>query len=194
MTPNPSPVFSITQWLQRFAVYTAVVTRKQPSRVVDLMGYQILLLEAYHNYRNDSWLHYDQRYHLQAASQPGRKWAYIDTTSWNLAFAGEAKVNRCHYKHLNATESTSRFVTIVSKLSVVTHGQDWQHTFSSRRGIALHFSHVHHGRFPGGSGFSLDPLSLSRALAKDSDHMLPLSISGTDHKTKAWKVNKRYNK
>ena len=32
------PVSSITQWLQCFAVYTAVITRKQPSQVVDLMG------------------------------------------------------------------------------------------------------------------------------------------------------------
>ena len=47
------PVSNITQWLQCFAVYTAVITRKHLSWVVDLMGYQILILEAY-NYKNDS--------------------------------------------------------------------------------------------------------------------------------------------
>ena len=57
-------ISSITQWLQCFAVYTAVIARKQPSRVVDLMG----ILEAYHTYRNVSWLDYDRRFHLRVAA------------------------------------------------------------------------------------------------------------------------------
>ena len=58
-------------------------------------------------------------------------------------------------------------MTVVSKLSaVVIHGRDQQHTFSSVRGMALHFPHVHHGGFPRGSGFSLDPSLLKGALAR----------------------------
>ena len=91
------PVTSITQWLQCFAVYTAVISKKQPHRVMDLMGYQILIIEAYHEYRNDSWLNYDRRFRLRAASQPGRSWAAIDSTIWNLAFAGQAKATRCNH-------------------------------------------------------------------------------------------------
>ena len=91
------PVSSITQWLQCFAVYTAVIARKQPSRVVDLMGYQILILEAYHTYRNDSWLDYDRHFRLRVAAQPGWNWASINSTSWNLAFSSETKVDHCKH-------------------------------------------------------------------------------------------------
>ena len=35
------PVSTITQWLQCFAVYTAMITRKHTGRVIDLIGYQI---------------------------------------------------------------------------------------------------------------------------------------------------------
>ena len=40
------PVTNISEWLQAFAVYVSVIRRKQPQRVPDLMGYQILMLEA----------------------------------------------------------------------------------------------------------------------------------------------------
>jgi len=36
----------VSEWLQAFAVYVSVVAKKQPQRVPDLMGYQILMLEA----------------------------------------------------------------------------------------------------------------------------------------------------
>ena len=79
------------------ATYTAVISKKQPYRVMDLMGYQILIIEAYHEYRSNAWLNYDRRFHLRAASQPGRSWAAIDSTIWNLAFAGQAKATRCNH-------------------------------------------------------------------------------------------------
>ena len=91
------PVSTITQWLQCFAVYTAVIARKHPGRVIDLMGYQILIIEAHHEYRNDSWLNYDRRFRLRVAAQPGRSWAAIDSTIWNLAFAGQAKATQCNH-------------------------------------------------------------------------------------------------
>ena len=39
-------VTNITEWLQGFAVYVSVIARKQPQCVLDLMGYQVLILEA----------------------------------------------------------------------------------------------------------------------------------------------------
>ena len=74
------PVSSITQWLHCFAVSTAVISKKQPNQVMDLMGYQILTIEAYHEYRNNSWLNYDCHFRPRAASQPGRSWAAVDST------------------------------------------------------------------------------------------------------------------
>ena len=50
------------EWLQSFAVYVSVIARKQPQRVPDLMGYQVLILEASSEYKNDCWMAYDRRF------------------------------------------------------------------------------------------------------------------------------------
>ena len=89
-------ITSITEWLKSFAVYdVAVIANKQPKRIPDLMEYQILILEAYTEYKNDCWLSYDQKFHQRAACLPHISWSTIDSTLWNLAFAGQAKSDRC---------------------------------------------------------------------------------------------------
>ena len=91
------PISNIAEWLQAFAIYVSIISRKQPQRVPDLMGYQILMLEASTEYEGNSWLAYDRRFRRQAASQPNCKWSSIDTTCWNLAFTNRAKASRCKY-------------------------------------------------------------------------------------------------
>ena len=88
---------SILEWLQCYAVYVAVVARKQPARLTDLMGYQSLIIEANMEYKNDCWIGYDRRFRQQAASCPHTPWSTVDTTLWNLAFAGHARTTRCKY-------------------------------------------------------------------------------------------------
>ena len=61
-------ITNITEWLQAFTVYISVIAKTQPHRISDLMGYQILILEASNEYCNDCWLGYDQRFQQQAAS------------------------------------------------------------------------------------------------------------------------------
>ena len=43
----------ISEWLQAFTVYVLVIAKKQPHHVPDVMGYQILILEASNEYCND---------------------------------------------------------------------------------------------------------------------------------------------
>ena len=61
------------------------------------MGYQILILEASNEYRNDCWLGYNRRFRQQAASQSNCKWSDMDSTLWNMAFTGQARTGRCGY-------------------------------------------------------------------------------------------------
>ena len=91
------PITNISEWLQAFAVYVSVIARKQPQRVPDLMGYQILMLEASNEYQGNCWLAYDRRFRQQAASLPNCKWSTIDSTIWNLAFTGQARASRCRH-------------------------------------------------------------------------------------------------
>ena len=88
-------VISILEWIQCFTIYTTVISRKQPERVPDLLGYQSLLIDTYQEYRGDSWIEYDRRFHLSAAANGTKVWACINPTLWNLAFTGNAKTSRC---------------------------------------------------------------------------------------------------
>ena len=100
------PITNISEWLQVFAVYVSVIARKQPQRVPDLMGYQILMLEASNEYQNNCWLAYDRRFRKQAASQPNCKWSNIDSTFWNLAFTiGIASVYSTNQKTASSAQA-----------------------------------------------------------------------------------------
>ena len=90
-------IFTIIEWLQGFAAYVAVMSKKQPLRVPDLMGYQLIILEAYSEFRNDGWLAYDRRFRQWAASHQKTHWAAIEPTLWSLAFQGQARSNRCKH-------------------------------------------------------------------------------------------------
>jgi len=87
-------VTNITEWLEAFVVYVSVVARKQPQRVPDLMGYQILMLEASSEYQNNRWMAHDRRFRQQAASHPSSKWS---STLWNFAFTDQAKASHCKH-------------------------------------------------------------------------------------------------
>ena len=88
-------VTNILKWLQCFTVYVAVQGQKQPERIQDFMGYQALIIDAYLEYKGNWRMSYDQRLQQIAASEPGRSWASVDPTLWNLAFAGQAKTTWC---------------------------------------------------------------------------------------------------
>ena len=63
-------------------------------RIPDLMGYQLLILEAYNEFRNDCWLGYDRRFRQWVATYPRTRWAAIKPTLWSLAFQGQARCSR----------------------------------------------------------------------------------------------------
>ena len=90
-------VTNITEWVQCYSIYVAVLTSKYPDKIQDLMGYQALIIEACMEYGSEAWLGYDRRFRQMAAASPGTQWAKIDPTLWNMAFTGKAKRHRCKY-------------------------------------------------------------------------------------------------
>ena len=111
-------ISSISEWLQAFAVYVAVICKKQPDRFPDLMGYQVLMLEASNEYKNNCWLAYDRRFCQQAASDPHCKWSNINITLWNLAFTSQAIANR--YRHCFSLFHSSRECELAPDLATIT--------------------------------------------------------------------------
>ena len=53
-------VTNILEWVECFAIYVAVISKTQPQRVPDMLGYLILILEAHMEYAGDGWLGYDR--------------------------------------------------------------------------------------------------------------------------------------
>ena len=90
-------VTTITEWVQCFSIYAAVIAEKYPIKIRDLLGYQALLVEAHIQYEGDAWLGYDRRFRQTAAASPDLVWAHIEPTLWNMAFAGHAKSARCKH-------------------------------------------------------------------------------------------------
>ena len=91
-------VANILEWIQCFSIYIAVIAQKSPERIPDLLGYQALIIDASIQYDGDSWMGYDRRFRLSAAANSTKSWASLDTTLWNLAFTGYAKVARCKHR------------------------------------------------------------------------------------------------
>lgn len=90
-------VNNILEWLQCYSIYMAVVAAKDPQKLPDRLGYQVLIIEARMEYEGDGWLGYDRRFRQRAAATPETVWARIEPTLWNMAFAGKARAARCKH-------------------------------------------------------------------------------------------------
>ena len=64
----------------------AVIFRKQPERMPDMLGYLILIVEANMEYEGEAWLGYDRCFRQRAAADHSVVWSQSDTTLWDLAF------------------------------------------------------------------------------------------------------------
>lgn len=64
---------SIVEWVQGFGIYTAVLSKFQPNRVADLLGYQTLILQAYTDFKGDRWQNYDRTFRLKNGKPEGLK-------------------------------------------------------------------------------------------------------------------------
>jgi len=69
----------ITEWVQCFEMYIAIISRHKPKRVADLMGYQMIIMEASLGSREGKWLTYDRGFRLKASVSNLKQWATIDT-------------------------------------------------------------------------------------------------------------------
>ena len=82
-------------WLQTQTakhVSAAILSKSQLHRVVDLLGHQTLILQAYQEFWSDFWLQYDCTFRQKASTFKDVTWAAIDTTIWSLAFLWPWKI------------------------------------------------------------------------------------------------------
>ena len=83
--------------MQCFSLYTAIISKKQPDRVADLLAYQSLIIDAHREYKGNYWSGYDRRFRQRAAATQSIHWASIDSTLWSLAFVSRGTTSQCKY-------------------------------------------------------------------------------------------------
>ena len=97
-SPNPSDedqfktsksrnweITNIVDWIQCFSLYIAIICRSQPQQIVDLLGYQNLIITSHKRFPDFNWATYDREFRQQAAASAVQEWSALDNTLWNLA-------------------------------------------------------------------------------------------------------------
>jgi len=77
---------NILEWTQCFAMYTAILCKKYPDKLPDMLSCLILIIQTHMQYEGDAWLEYDRRFRQRAASDPQANWAKSDSTLWDITF------------------------------------------------------------------------------------------------------------
>ena len=94
-TRSKRKISNILEWVQCFNIYIALISCKQPNKVVDLLGYQHLIIQAHQEYQGDGWLGYDR--HFCQRVTLSSNWSTIDVTLWDLAFSGRGSSRVCNH-------------------------------------------------------------------------------------------------
>ena len=80
----------LATWSQCFALFTAVVAKKRPDRVPELMAYMSIITKASQKYKWPSWVIYDQNFRLDAAGSASQPWSRVDPSLYAQCFTGQS--------------------------------------------------------------------------------------------------------
>ena len=69
----------------------AILARKFPDTVPDLMAYQLLIIQTHWDYEDPAWQRYDEAFRDKAAATGNRKWSSLDPHLFNKICAGRAR-------------------------------------------------------------------------------------------------------
>ena len=73
---------------QAFAVYTLVVTAYYPTRVTDLLKYQLLIMRTAQQFSGSAWLAYDRDFRRQAAAYKLTDWSHLNPELFHFYVSG----------------------------------------------------------------------------------------------------------
>jgi len=81
---KPKEVTNITDWIQCFSVFIAIVSLKEPHRI---LGYQNLIVQSFIDSQEGHWIVYDRHFCLKTSAITIIEWSSIDITVWRMAFS-----------------------------------------------------------------------------------------------------------
>ena len=80
--PAIKRITSFDTWMQAWNLYLAVILAHNPSRAVELFGYQRLICSAHTLLPLESWLQYDYKFRTPAAADPLLQWDQRHSDLW----------------------------------------------------------------------------------------------------------------
>ena len=72
---------------------------RQPNRIIDLLAYSSVIVNASRGYEDKPWLHYDRHFRTAAAAKHLQTWAEIDSSLWTLYFSNAKPKQVCRDCH-----------------------------------------------------------------------------------------------
>lgn len=88
-------VTELIPWVQCFATYTSVMSRRFPESVPELLAYMTGIIWASREH-GPTWIEYDSAFRRQAASTGNRVWSRINPSLYAVNFTGKAQgIPRC---------------------------------------------------------------------------------------------------
>ena len=84
------PIRDLLTWIQCFNIYIAVVAKKHPDMVPEMLAHMLIVMRAQREYEEPAWRLYDEAFRDKAAATGNRKWSQIDTHIYNQIFTGRA--------------------------------------------------------------------------------------------------------
>ena len=96
--PARPPVQEISQWIERFSLFAAVLCTRFPDKAPELWAYQATIVRAERNYEGKRWVTYDRQFRRQALARKDLNWSVTDPRLYNEAFTGRARsIARCNF-------------------------------------------------------------------------------------------------
>ena len=92
--PATKRIASFNTWMQAWNLYLAVILAHNPSRAVELFGYQRLICSANTLLPLDSWLQYDYKFRTLAAADPLLRWDQRHPDLWLECLASSYQSNK----------------------------------------------------------------------------------------------------
>ena len=71
------PIRDVLTWVQCFNIYIAVMAKKYPDMVPEMLAYLLIVLRAQREYEEPAWHVYDEAFWDKAAGTGNRKWSQI---------------------------------------------------------------------------------------------------------------------
>lgn len=83
-----SKISELSEWMEAFAVFVAVISQKSPEVVPSMMSYMIQIKEAQSTWGGGNWLLYDREFRERAEAKKLRTWDCRDSNLWSKYFSG----------------------------------------------------------------------------------------------------------